>query len=197
MERAFHSFGQYIVAVFRYSKISYSVLFAALLYLLRFRQARSCAYKSYNDAIILPTLPVIFVASLIIANKFLHDQHCSNAIWTCFSGISLNDLNRGEVYFLEALDHRLLIEPGSFQRWILLLFQPQNLMPFATTATTAYSVIKRERTRERTDGILEKRLPPPSYVKLYNNDRPPIRTNRGQCPDTQFEGRPAVTFQLV
>lgn len=121
----------FVAAVFRHTRISYSVVLTGLLYLLRFRHA--CAQKKHqyvkipfqeNGVIIL------FVTCLLLANKFLHDRHPSNAMWAVNTGLTLSEINKGELYFLTVIQHELKVDKESFQKWMTILFQPKHLAPY-------------------------------------------------------------------
>lgn len=129
---------RYVAAVFRHSKVSYSVLLTGLLYLLRFRHhmagrlaVAGCAIvraleQSQGGGLLLS----IFVSALLLSNKFLHDRHSSNENWAGFSGLGVRDVNRGEILFLTVVDHQINIDPVAFHKWTGILFQPGNLAQY-------------------------------------------------------------------
>lgn len=128
---------RYVAAVFKHSKVSYSVLLTGLLYLLRFRHYMPCRLGAVNCAITRSTgeshggfLLTIFVSALLLSNKFLHDRHSSNENWAGYSGLSLRDVNRGEILFLTVVDHQINIDPVAFHKWTGILFQPCNLVHY-------------------------------------------------------------------
>jgi hypothetical protein len=126
-----HNLVNFVSSVFRHSKVSYSVLLTALLYLLRFRHSFSrrpaCATSTPFSS---NTLLIVFVSALVLSNKFLHDRHSSNQIWSAYTGISTAELNRGEIFFLNTIQHQLFVDQGAFQKWMSVLFQPKNLLPY-------------------------------------------------------------------
>lgn len=136
-----HQLPSFVANLFRQSKVSYSVLLAGLLYLLRFRHAlltkgpREAASRS--KSMMDPRHPlftfVVFVVALLLASKFLNDRHSSNGIWAETTGLSMGDLNRGEIFFLNVIDHRLHMENEVFQRWLTYLFQPHHLHNYLWT----------------------------------------------------------------
>lgn len=119
-------------SVFRQSRVSYSVLLIALLYLLRFRhyfvmRRRPCS-SSLPSAPHL--LPIILISSLVLSTKFLHDRHSSNQVWATMTGVPTIDINRGELFFLNVIQHQLCVDQGAFQKWMSMLFQPKHLVPY-------------------------------------------------------------------
>lgn len=127
----------YISVVFKNSKVSYSVSLTALIYLLRLRRALCTGaapsllrlHLEASDQM-LTCVPVLFITSLLLANKFLHDRHISNVTWSTHAGLSTAEINRGERAFLEALDHRLAVKQVAFEKWIATLFNPVNLQTY-------------------------------------------------------------------
>lgn len=124
----------FVAAVFRHSKVSYSVLLTALLYILRFRHAFSNnPLDVMNISKCLPssnTVLVVFVSALVLSSKFLHDRHTSNLAWASHTGISSAEINRGEIFFLNVIQHQLSVDQTAFHKWMTILFQPGNLVPY-------------------------------------------------------------------
>lgn len=52
----------------------------------------------------------IFLVSLLIANKMLHDDLCDNAYWAQLGGISTDEINQLEIYFLIELEFRVWVK---------------------------------------------------------------------------------------
>lgn len=127
----------YISIVFKSSKVSYSVSLTALIYLLRLRHALRVGTASSLVQLQLGVggrlatcVPALFITSLVLANKFLHDRHISNVTWSTHAGLPTAEINRGEMAFLEALGHRLAVEQTAFEKWIAALFNPVNLQNY-------------------------------------------------------------------
>ena len=122
--------GKFIGDLFKQSRVSYSVLLVGLLYLLRFRNSigrRKPQSKRFHHS---HFLLLMFVISLLLSNKFLHDRHSSNSAWASYSGFPLGDINRGEIFFLNVIEHDLHVEKEAFHRWVNSIFHPSNLEPY-------------------------------------------------------------------
>lgn len=152
----------YVSVVFKNSKVSYSVSLTALIYLLRLRHAlRTGAAPSLLRLQLeagdrMPTcVPVLFITSLVLANKFLHDRHVSNVTWSTHAGLPTAGINRGEMACLEALDYRLAVEQATFEKWIAALFSPVNLQNYFFGASshtkTASNYVARQAQIARQD----------------------------------------------
>ncbi|CAG8572727.1 5967_t:CDS:2, partial [Racocetra fulgida] len=63
----------------------------------------------------------MFLASLIIASKYLQDRNYSNRAWAKISGLSVHEVNANEVCFLKLIDYNLFITEDVFKRWSSLL----------------------------------------------------------------------------
>jgi hypothetical protein len=121
----------------RRSRTSYSTLQTALFYLFRIKeQIEQRALKPRGP----PTPSEIssetngchntdpatcgrrmFLASLIIASKYLQDSNYSNRAWSKISGLPLKEINENEVIFLRLIDYKLFIAEDVFKRWSSLL----------------------------------------------------------------------------
>lgn len=126
--RAEHDPSHFISAVFRHSRVSYSVLLTGLLYMLRFRhyiamRPLPCILPCAMSNVIM----LVFVSSIMLSNKYLHDRHASNLTWSSYTGFPLEEINRGEIFFLNVIQHELLVDQSSFQKWLAILFQPRNI----------------------------------------------------------------------
>jgi hypothetical protein len=120
----------FVATVFRHSKVSYSVLLTGLLYLLRFRHAFSTPQGCVHPVCAINTVVIVFVTSLVLSNKFLHDRHVSNATWAAHTGIPAIEINRGEIFFLNVINHQLNVEQAAFHKWMSILFHPAKLNPY-------------------------------------------------------------------
>ncbi|KAK9712648.1 PHO85 cyclin-5 [Basidiobolus ranarum] len=68
----------------------------------------------------------MFLASLIVASKFLQDRNYSNKAWAKITGLSSSEINHNEIAFLRLIDYRLFIPPPAFARWSSMLINYIN-----------------------------------------------------------------------
>ncbi|PWZ01657.1 hypothetical protein BCV70DRAFT_144658, partial [Testicularia cyperi] len=60
----------------------------------------------------------MFLASVMVASKFVQDRTYSNRAWSRISGLPVKDLGKIERAFLKAIDYRLVIADTEFQSWV-------------------------------------------------------------------------------
>ncbi|CAG8528080.1 7332_t:CDS:2 [Scutellospora calospora] len=65
----------------------------------------------------------IFLASLIVASKYLQDRNYSNRAWSKISGLPVNEVNANEICFLKLINYNLFISEDIFKRWSSLLLK--------------------------------------------------------------------------
>lgn len=115
----------YVTRLFQATKISYSVLLTALLYLLRLRTRLSeYPIPGARDS---RFVSLQFATAIIIACKYLHDRHRPNSAWANILVCTVSDINGSERAFLSTIEYRLFVPKRMFDRWTALLFQPQRL----------------------------------------------------------------------
>lgn len=75
----------------------------------------------------------MFLAALILASKYLHDQNYSARAWSQISGLKPRELNQNEIAFLVAVNWKLHITDDIFQRWtnVILKYIPPSSPPSA------------------------------------------------------------------
>ncbi|KAL8798940.1 MAG: hypothetical protein Q9182_006262 [Xanthomendoza sp. 2 TL-2023] len=122
----------FVQEVLRRSKTSYSTLQVALYYLIL---VQSClprhdfTMEQREDS---PTCRAMqcgrrmFLASLILASKYLQDRNFSARAWSKISGLKACEINANELAFLTAVNWKLHIPEPVFQRWtdIVLKYSP-------------------------------------------------------------------------
>lgn len=59
----------------------------------------------------------MFLASLVIASKFVQDKTYRNSAWAKIAGLPVTEINTAERFFLNLLDYRLYIDQPSFDGW--------------------------------------------------------------------------------
>lgn len=62
-----------------------------------------------------------FLASLMVASKYLQDRNYSNKAWAKISGLSIKEINSNELIFLKLIDYSLFVSHETFMRWTALL----------------------------------------------------------------------------
>ncbi|CAO3640173.1 unnamed protein product [Cunninghamella echinulata] len=63
----------------------------------------------------------MFLASLMVASKYLQDKNYRNRAWSRISGLSLNEINAAEFTFLKLINYNLYISKETFDQWYSLL----------------------------------------------------------------------------
>ncbi|KAI9359481.1 cyclin-domain-containing protein [Pilaira anomala] len=109
----------FIQEVLKRSRTTYSTLQTALFYLFRCK-ATMMNHLQQNNAYI-SCGRRMFLASLIVASKFVQDKTYRNSAWAKIAGLPVQEINTAERYFLDILDYRLYIEQSIFDRWHKLL----------------------------------------------------------------------------
>lgn len=59
----------------------------------------------------------MFLASLMLAFKFLQDRNYSSRAWSTISGLSITDINQNEFRLLEALQYRTFVSAETYNKW--------------------------------------------------------------------------------
>jgi hypothetical protein len=92
----------------------------------------------------------MFLASLMVASKYLHDKNYHNKAWSKITGLDIKEINAAEMAFLKLIDYRLYVSKPTFDRWYTQLHghiqkgynsntitttKPSETMPTNTTIT--------------------------------------------------------------
>ncbi|KAI8978009.1 cyclin-domain-containing protein, partial [Pilobolus umbonatus] len=117
----------FIQEVLKRSKTTYSTLQTALFYLFRSRpeivshlqRIQSCNH-GWEDAYI-SCGRRMFLASLVVASKFVQDKTYRNSAWAKIAGLPVAEINVAERIFLNIIDYRLYISQPTFEQWHHLL----------------------------------------------------------------------------
>ncbi|KAA3468679.1 cyclin-P3-1 [Gossypium australe] len=133
---------QYVERIFKYCKCSNSCFVVAVIYIDRFLQ-RIGAY--------LTSLSVhrLLITSVMVAAKFMDDQHYNNAYYAKVGGISREEMNRLEMRFLFDLDFRLNVTTEVFNKYWLMIQQEGGLETQTALQTQGYCLKKDETGRGR------------------------------------------------
>lgn len=140
---------EFVAEILRRTKISYATLIAALLLLERLQRSLSAisnetmsdySYRLYSQLSHSKNfIRRIFICSVVIATKYLHDRHPTNSAWSELTGLSLQELNYYEVFFLTAINHDVYISMEMFYEWS---FQIYNQFQHLTVAKPLNAVAK-------------------------------------------------------
>ncbi|KAF1802874.1 hypothetical protein V8B55DRAFT_1378888 [Mucor lusitanicus] len=152
----------FIQEVLKRSRTTYSTLQTALFYLFRSRpeinnyltrmqQQQQNNNNNWEYAYI-NCGRRMFLASLVVASKFVQDKTYRNSAWAKIAGLPVSEVNAAERIFLNMIDYRLYISQPKFEQWHHLLHmyveaktlnQPTDLhdlstLPFAATNIDYY-----------------------------------------------------------
>ncbi|KAI9099986.1 hypothetical protein DFS34DRAFT_561181, partial [Phlyctochytrium arcticum] len=101
----------------RRSRTSCSTLQLALYYLIRLRNVLSTTPPPTTTSSPLYCGRRMFLASLILANKFLQDKNYTNKAWAKISGLAAVDLASYQKDMLHALDWNLYVSQRTWMNW--------------------------------------------------------------------------------
>ncbi|KAK9477827.1 hypothetical protein V1514DRAFT_357780 [Lipomyces japonicus] len=107
----------YIKETLRRSRSSYSTLQVALYYLVILRP------KVERPELLQPSMNSLhcgrraFLASLILANKYLQDKNYSSLAWSKICGLPTTEINSNEIAFLKAIDWNLHVPEHVYEQW--------------------------------------------------------------------------------
>ncbi|KAI8802076.1 hypothetical protein BJ742DRAFT_684537, partial [Cladochytrium replicatum] len=110
----------FIESLLRRSRTSFSTLQLSLFYLLRL-----CTTQKSSPA---PTSTPstlcgrrMFLASLVVASKYLQDRNFSNKAWAKICQLEVAEVNAAEREFLGAVGYRVHVEYKTFVAWSAML----------------------------------------------------------------------------
>ncbi|KAL8837847.1 MAG: hypothetical protein Q9170_002365 [Blastenia crenularia] len=122
----------FVQEVLRRSKTSYSTLQVALYYLVLIQSClprHDFTMEQREDSQACRAMQCgrrMFLASLILASKYLQDRNFSARAWSKISGLKTCEINMNEIAFLTAVNWKLHIPEPVFQRWtdVVLKYSP-------------------------------------------------------------------------
>ncbi|OBZ91793.1 G1/S-specific cyclin pas1 [Choanephora cucurbitarum] len=114
----------FIQEVLKRSRTTYSTLQTALFYIFRvqpsivqqLQQEGSWQHNAYISC-----GRRMFLASLVVASKFVQDKTYRNSAWAKIAGLPVQEINTAERYFLELINYQLYIDQPTFDHWHRLL----------------------------------------------------------------------------
>lgn len=114
--------------IFKRSKATYSTLQISLFYI--YRVKRAVHEKLYQRAQLNKDMQTsnkqedlmccgrrMFLASLMVASKYLHDKNYHNKAWAKITGLDIKEINAAEMAFLNLIDYQLYISKPTFDIW--------------------------------------------------------------------------------
>lgn len=106
------SFIRYIL---KKSKTSYNTFYVSLFYLSCLKNNICKNKKPLHDCISCGRR--MFLISLILADKYLHDKHHNNKYWAKITKLTSNDISLYEIMFIKSIDYNLYITKDNFYKW--------------------------------------------------------------------------------
>ncbi|CAO3587399.1 unnamed protein product [Absidia cylindrospora] len=115
----------FIQEVLKRSRTTYSTLQTALFYLFRCRPAITAHLQQTRqdkwEGAYISCGRRMFLASLVVASKFVQDKTYRNSAWAKIAGLPVAEINASERIFLNMVDYRLYISQPTFEQWHHLL----------------------------------------------------------------------------
>jgi hypothetical protein len=118
----------FIQEVLKRSRTTYSTLQTALFYLFRVKNTiinrlshQSIAATINREQDYISCGRRMFLASVILASKFLQDRNYRNSAWAKISGLPVREINAAEMVFMKLIDCNLYISKATFEQWYGLL----------------------------------------------------------------------------
>lgn len=112
----------FITSVVKSSRTTSSILRVALYYLIRVRDSLTTLKEK------IPSGRCLFLASLILAFKYLHDKTFSTRGWSKISECTVHEVNFYEISMLDVLNWRLHVPVETFEQWDKFLFVYRPLL---------------------------------------------------------------------
>ncbi|KAL9040941.1 MAG: hypothetical protein Q9180_001598 [Flavoplaca navasiana] len=137
----------FVQEVLRRSKTSYSTLQVALYYLILIQSClprHDFTMEQREDSQACRAMQCgrrMFLASLILASKYLQDRNFSARAWSKISGLKACEINANEMAFLTAVNWKLHIPEPVFHRWtdIVLKYSP-SASPLASPRSSPRAI---------------------------------------------------------
>jgi hypothetical protein len=131
----------FIQEVLKRSRTTYSTLQTALFYLFRSRPdiemyllKMQTSGGCWEDAYV-SCGRRMFLASLVVASKFVQDKTYRNSAWAKIAGLPVSEVNAAERIFLNIIDYQLYISQPLFEQWHHLLHDHVERKTLGRTTT--------------------------------------------------------------
>ncbi|KAG2225792.1 hypothetical protein INT45_011460 [Circinella minor] len=102
----------------------------------------------------------MFLASLMVSSKYLHDKNYRNRAWAKISGLDIKEINAAELAFLRLIDYKLYVSKPTFDKWYTLLHgyvqkqqkqkQQQNTSNLTSCPNNSFSITPTSITKDNT-----------------------------------------------
>ncbi|KAI8342025.1 hypothetical protein BC941DRAFT_415159 [Chlamydoabsidia padenii] len=138
----------FIREILKRSKTTYFMLQLSLFYIFRVKRVVQAKLRlttnerHYRDDLMCCGRRM-FLASLMVASKYIHDKSYRNKAWAEASGLTLAEINASELAFLQMIDYRLYVSKPTFEKWYDMLNQRLKQRKALPTRITTPSPIKK------------------------------------------------------
>ncbi|RHZ83136.1 hypothetical protein Glove_99g44 [Diversispora epigaea] len=140
----------FIQEILRRSRTSWSTLQTTLFYMVRIKpkiellwsNSISSDQQTTNDSATCGRR--IFLASLIVASKYLQDRNYSNYAWSKICGLPVQEINSIERRFLMLIEYNLFISENNFKHWSNLLNSHMMTISGSTENASGVTLKKEE-----------------------------------------------------
>ncbi|KAI8337237.1 cyclin-domain-containing protein [Chlamydoabsidia padenii] len=118
----------FICEILKRSKTTYFMLQLSLFYIFRVKRVvqsklrMKADERRYQDDLMCCGRRM-FLASLMVASKYINDKSYRNKAWADASGLTLAEINASELAFLQMIDYRLYVSKPTFEKWYDMLNQ--------------------------------------------------------------------------
>ncbi|CAG8567668.1 2414_t:CDS:2 [Diversispora eburnea] len=140
----------FIQEILRRSRTSWSTLQTTLFYMVRVKpqiellwsNSISSDQRTTNDSATCGRR--MFLASLIVASKYLQDRNYSNYAWSKICGLPVQEINSIERRFLMLIGYNLFISENNFKHWSNLLNSHMMAISGSTENASGVTLKKEE-----------------------------------------------------
>jgi hypothetical protein len=114
------STSQFIREILKRSRATYSMLQLALFYIFRIKKLIvDCIQRKQPSLVCCGRR--MFLASLMIASKYLNDKNYKNKTWAKIASLNVAEINAAELVFLRLIDYQLYVSKPLYDKWVFLL----------------------------------------------------------------------------
>jgi hypothetical protein len=114
------STSQFIREILKRSRATYSMLQLALFYIFRIKKLIvDCIQRKQPSLVCCGRR--MFLASLMIASKYLNDKNYKNKTWAKIASLNVTEINAAEMVFLRLIDYQLYVSKPLYDKWVFLL----------------------------------------------------------------------------